>query len=133
MTFDRVSKVYQPRGSDATVGDPIRALDDVTLNIGRGQTLGIVGESGSGKTTLLRTALSLTKPTSGRVCYAGKNLQDMTPSKLREACRNIQFVQQDPYTSLDPRYRVRRTMAQPLAAFRIEHRRPPRASLPDLL
>lgn len=133
MTFDRVSKVYQPRGSDATVGDPIRALDDVTLNIGRGQTLGIVGESGSGKTTLLRTALALTKPTSGRVCYAGKNLQDMTPRQLREARRNFQFVQQDPYASLDPRYTVGRSIAEPLVAFRIGNRTQRRARVRELL
>lgn len=133
ISFDQVTKVYQSRSSDPTAAEMVYALDDVTLNIGRGQTLGIVGESGSGKSTLLRTALALTKPTTGRVLYNGQNLHDMTPRQLRQARGNFQFVQQDPYASLDPRYTVGRSIAEPLEAFRRGSRSQRRARVRELL
>lgn len=132
--LDSVRKVYHARSSDAVrETKTIRALDDVTLQIPRGQTLGIVGESGSGKSTLLRVALALTQPTSGAVEYEGQRLQSLSPGQLRRLRRHFQLVQQDPYASLDPRYTVGRCIAEPLDAFRIGTRKQRRARVQELL
>lgn len=133
IALKRVSKVYRSRSNGTTAADTVHALDDVTLDIGRGQTLGIVGESGSGKSTLLRIALSLTTPTTGGVVYDGQHLQDMPARQLRQARRKFQLVQQDPYASLDPRYTVGRSIAEPLDAFRIGSREQRRVGVRELL
>lgn len=111
----------------------IRALDNVSLNVARGQTLGIVGESGSGKSTLLRIALALTKSTTGEIEYDGQALHDLPRRKVRALRRRFQLVQQDPFASLDPRYSVGRCIAEPLAAFRMGNRRQRRARVSELL
>lgn len=81
----------------------IRAVDDVSLSIKRGETLGLVGESGSGKSTLGLCLLQLNKPTSGQVLYEGKDLCRMSGRELRGMRRKMQMIFQDPYGSLDPR------------------------------
>ncbi|MGO1544463.1 MAG: dipeptide ABC transporter ATP-binding protein [Gulosibacter sp.] len=122
IAFRGVSKQYR-----------VRAVDNVQLEIPRGQTLGIVGESGSGKSTLLRIALALTQPSSGEVTYAGESLQELGPRALRALRRKFQFVQQDPFASFDPRYTVGRAIAEPLDAFRIGTRQQRRARVRELL
>src|ERR1700734_112333 len=91
-----------------------RAVDDVSLEIHAGETLGLVGESGSGKSTLGRLILRLIEPTSGSVVFDGVDLLQANGSKLLCLRRNMQIIFQDPFGSLDPRYRVEDVIAEPL-------------------
>ncbi len=90
----------------------VRALDDVTLTVRRGDILGIVGESGSGKTTLSKTMLGLLKPDAGQVELFGQPVSTLT---RKEIAQHVQFIFQDPYSSLNPRRRVGDLIAQPMA------------------
>lgn len=92
----------------------VRAVDDVSLDVEAGETLGLVGESGSGKSTLGRLALRLIEPTSGSVHFDGKNLLALSGGELRRLRRHMQIIFQDPFSSLDPRMRVRDLVAEPL-------------------
>ena len=95
----------------------IRAVDNVSFQISRNETLGLVGESGSGKTTLANAVMMLDFPTSGSIRLAGNELSKMRGNNLREVRRKIQIVFQNPHSSLDPRQRVRDILREPLTAF----------------
>ena len=90
----------------------VRALDDVSFELARGETLGVVGESGSGKSTLARCLVRLEVPDAGRVELDGTDIAPLEGAPLRAARRRIQMVFQDPYASLNPRARVRRTLTE---------------------
>jgi oligopeptide transport system ATP-binding protein len=92
----------------------VRAVDDVSLDIHAGETLGLVGESGSGKSTLGRLVLRLAEPTSGSVRFDGKDLRSASPGEMRVLRRDMQIIFQDPFGSLDPRMRVEDLIAEPL-------------------
>ena len=94
----------------------LRAVDGVSFSVAAGQSLGIVGESGSGKSTLARLVMALDKPSSGSVRLLGRDLHQLPAAQLRAARRNFQMVFQDPYHSLDPRQKIARIVAEPLAA-----------------
>jgi peptide/nickel transport system ATP-binding protein len=95
-----------------------RVVDDVSLSIRRGETLGLVGESGSGKSTVARMILRLIEPTSGSVQFAGKDVLAAGRSELRAMRRRMQIVFQDPYAALNPRMSVRQILAEPFAIHR---------------
>src|SRR5258706_12305057 len=84
----------------------VRAVEDVALDIQAGETLGLVGESGSGKSTLGRLILRLIEPTSGAITFDGKDLLAAKGADLRRLRRDMQIIFQDPFGSLDPRFRV---------------------------
>ena len=95
-------------------GGEVRAVDDVSLDIHAGETLGLVGESGSGKSTLGRLILRLIEPTSGSVSFKGRDLLSARRGEMRRMRRELQIIFQDPFASLDPRYRVEDIVAEPL-------------------
>jgi ABC-type glutathione transport system ATPase component len=96
----------------------VRAVDDVSLDIREGETLGLVGESGSGKSTLGRLILRLIEPTSGTILFNGIDLLQAKGSELRRVRRDMQIIFQDPFGSLDPRFRVEDVIAEPLILHR---------------
>jgi oligopeptide transport system ATP-binding protein len=96
------------------IGD-VRAVDDVTFDIYKGETLGLVGESGSGKTTVGRTILRLHQPTAGEVIFDGVNLGQLEQDGMREMRHRMQLIFQDPYASLNPRMTVGTIVGEPLA------------------
>jgi ABC-type microcin C transport system duplicated ATPase subunit YejF len=97
----------------------VRAVDDVTLTLRKGEILGLVGESGSGKSTLGRSIMRLVEPRSGEVLLDGVNLTELEPKRLRQARRDFQMIFQDPYASLNPRMTVFDALAEPLLIHRI--------------
>jgi len=92
----------------------IKAVDDVSLDIEAGKTVGLVGESGSGKTTVGRTILKLTPATSGRVLYEGRDILPMGEAEFRPLRKDMQMIFQDPFGSLNPRMTIHAILAEPL-------------------
>jgi ABC-type glutathione transport system ATPase component len=92
----------------------IRPCDDVSLDVRAGETVGLVGESGAGKSTLGRVAVMLQRPASGEVRYQGQALSRLPRAQLRQARSSMQMIFQDPRSSLNPRWRVRRSVLRPL-------------------
>src|SRR5438309_2351643 len=135
VELDRL-KLYFPIRSgvvlDRHVGD-VRAVDDVTLTIRRGETLGLVGESGCGKSTVGRTILRLYKPTSGRIVFDGQDISNLSDGELRPLRRRMQMVFQDPFASLNPRHSVGRIVAEPLRTHGLADRREAAARVRELL
>ena len=109
LSVEGVSRDFPAAG-----GKRLRAVDDVSLTLAEGETLGIVGESGCGKSTLARLMLKLLPVTSGRVTLLGHDITALAPRAMRPLRRHIQAVFQDPVSSLDPRWRVADIIAEPL-------------------
>ncbi len=97
----------------------VKAVDDVSFTIRKGETLGLVGESGCGKSTAGRTIMRLIAPTVGEIRFEGKNISKLRGHDLRFVRRNMQMIFQDPYASLDPRMNVENTVAEPLIIHRM--------------
>jgi oligopeptide transport system ATP-binding protein len=117
---------------DRTV-DWVEAVQDVSFDIERGETLGLVGESGSGKTTTGYCILQILRPTSGSIRFDGLELTELEGESLRRLRRRMQLVFQDPYSSLDPRMTVGDIVGEPLIVHKVGSRRERRARVRELL
>ncbi len=106
------------------------AVRGVSLEIGRGEVVGVVGESGCGKSTLARLILRLIEPTSGTIRFGGQDLTALSRGDMRRMRRRMAMVFQDPYSSLDPRFTVAEVLAEP---FRVQNEAPPPGKVAELL
>ncbi len=129
----RTENLHKHFPTSGLTSPPIKAVDDVTLEIRRGETLGLIGESGCGKTTLARVIAQLLTATSGRVLFEGQDLTRLKERQLREVRRRLQVVFQDPFSSLDPRMTVGRLIDEPLTNFKAGRRQDRRNRVRALL
>jgi len=111
----------------------IKAVDGVSLEVRRGETLGVVGETGCGKSTLARVITGLLPPTSGRVIFEGHDLTRLGRSGIRRLRRRVQIIFQDPFASLDPRMTVGDSIAEPFDNFELAHGRERQRRIEGLL
>ncbi|MFF2911863.1 ABC transporter ATP-binding protein [Paenibacillus sp. NPDC057934] len=110
----------------------VKAVDDISFTIGRGETFGLVGESGCGKSTVGRSLLRLMEPTAGEILFEGQDIIKLSAGDLRKQRREMQMVFQDPFSSLDPRHTVERILEEPMIVHRTGNARERRAAVDKL-
>ncbi|MGB5760554.1 MAG: ATP-binding cassette domain-containing protein [Acidimicrobiales bacterium] len=114
VTVESLCKVFPVSG-----GAKVHAVEHVSLQVGRGETLAVVGESGCGKSTLAHLIIRLLDPTSGRIELDGADITNLSPRAMREHRQKMQIVFQDPFASLDPRRTVGRAVGEPLRVHKV--------------
>ena len=134
LVVDNLKKHFQLSGGFFGARRLVYAVDGVSFEIHKGETLSLVGESGCGKSTVGRAILRLFDITSGRVMLDGQRIDNLSPSKLAPLRKRIQVVFQDPFSSLNPRMRVRDILAEPIRNFGLSRSNPAlNARLDDLM
>lgn len=111
----------------------VRAVDDVSFQVKKGETLGIVGESGCGKSTMARLIIRLLDVTEGRIKLEGRDLTSLSKKEMRSTRKDIQMVFQDPYASLNPKWTVERTLLEPMKVYGIGSQSERKDKVADLL
>lgn len=131
LSARNVKKYYplKSKGKKAVV----KAVDDVSLDIFKGETFGVVGESGCGKSTLGNVLLRLEELTDGIVCYAGENLINLNKSALKAFRKKAQIIYQDPYSALNPKKKIGSVLEEPLIIHRMGNRQERREKVLQLL
>ena len=114
MSKEKLLEVRHLKKYFSTPAGQLHAVDDVTFDIAKGETLGVVGESGCGKSTLGRAVLRLHEPTSGEVIFRGENILKYNKNEMKELKKDMQLIFQDPFSSLNPRMTVSQSIALPL-------------------
>src|SRR5262249_14369093 len=128
LKIEKLCKFYDiRRGMFSRLVDQVRAVSDVSFEIGSHEVLGLAGESGSGKTTIGRTVLRLVEPTSGSVSFEGREVTAFNRAELRAFRRKAQIVFQDPYASIDPTMTVGEAISEPLRVQKLA----PRSEIPE--
>ena len=117
MVVENLSKTYHVGGGLFRKAKAVEAVKEITVTVGRGETLGIVGESGSGKSSLGRCLVRLQDPEEGRILMDGQDMASLHGEDLRQMRRRVQMIFQDPYASLNPRIRVGRAIADGPIAY----------------
>ncbi|WP_175615847.1 ABC transporter ATP-binding protein [Piscibacillus halophilus] len=118
LKLDQLNKHFPVRGGLLKrVQNHVYAVNDVSIEVDEGDSVGIVGESGCGKSTLGRTILRLEEPTSGEIWFKGENITDLSERKLKKFKHDMQMIFQDPFASLDPRQRIGDTIEEPFVIY----------------
>jgi len=133
LTVEELRKYFPVKKGFFRKPDWIRAVDDVTFQVFKGETLGIVGESGSGKTTLAKLILRLIDPTAGKIYFDGTNIVSVGKKELRKYRRRMGIVFQDPSASLNPRMSIEETLRRPLIVHGIKDREEVKRRVLDIL
>ncbi|QPJ66546.1 MAG: ATP-binding cassette domain-containing protein [Candidatus Nitrohelix vancouverensis] len=115
----RLCKTFYKR-NNSSPDLPVRAVHEVSFHLNAGESLGLVGESGCGKSTVARSVLRLTEPDSGDVLFQGASLLSLTPEALRGFRKEMQIIFQDPFASLNPKYKIRDILTEPFAIHGIK-------------
>ncbi len=123
LNIKNLTVSYPEKGSFLSKAKRNTVLKDITLDIHKGETLGLVGESGSGKTTLGRTILKLIKPDSGDILYNGKSILTFTGKELKKYRKEVQLIFQDPFSSLNPRLTIGETIMEPMIVHKLYNRK----------
>src|SRR5687767_14085328 len=132
LTVRNLTKEFESRRGLLQRPRVVKAVDDVSFEVLEGETFGLVGESGSGKSTTGRCILRLIEPTSGEVIFRGRNLLSLPREEMRLERRHLQIVFQDPFSSLNPRLKVRKIVEEPLVIHGIGDKASRRARVEDL-
>jgi len=119
ISIKNLEVYYRSGGGLFSTAKTVKAVDGVSLNIKKGETLGLVGESGCGKSTLGKAILRLTEPTGGGVFYNGSDLTALSKSSMRDKRKDLQMIFQDPYASLNPRMTVGNIIGEPIHTFHL--------------
>ena len=114
LSVKNISKIYESSGGGVGRKNKVSALDGVSFNLAQGETLGIVGESGCGKSTLGRIISRLDSPTAGEIIYKGNDIAKKSLAAMRPLRKEIQFIFQDPYASLNPRRQIGAIIEEPM-------------------
>jgi ABC-type oligopeptide transport system ATPase subunit len=128
-----LTKIYRSESGWGAHPHVVRAVDDVSLHVARGETFGLVGESGCGKSTVARCILNLVRPTAGEIWFEGQPVTRRSPAAQRLLRREMQVVFQDPYSSLDPRMSIRASLLEPLQIHGVGNRQEREARVNRLL
>jgi peptide/nickel transport system ATP-binding protein len=128
-----VVQEFVVRGRGGVKGGVVQAVSDVSFEVRAGETLGVVGETGSGKSTLARSVLQAPRPKSGSVSFQGTDLVGLRGRSLLDARRSLQMVFQDPFGSLDPKWRVADIVEEPLIAYKVGTREERRQRVREVL